>query len=150
MSLLKKIAIYFFAIKVDGSDVSPGIYKKVFIETDSWVDVTSVNINSKKSLWRWKFRPTRLYTIFLRRIQRLRIYKIPPDVICIYYCSSRNVSTLQSNVFIRGDHCEDIIHIYIYPQRTIMTSFFSSFSFFIPLLRFWDISVSFICKLNMT
>ena len=30
----------------------------------------------------WHFRPTRYITIFLRRIQRLQIFKIPIDVIC--------------------------------------------------------------------
>ena len=49
--LLRKIVIYlvdFFAVKVDGSDVYPGIclYENLF--TDSWVDVTSVKFNSKK------------------------------------------------------------------------------------------------------
>ena len=47
----------FFAVKVDGNDVNPGICKEVFIYTDSWVDVTLttslwwrhfVNFNSKK------------------------------------------------------------------------------------------------------
>ena len=45
-----------------------------------WVDVTSVNFNSKKSQWRWNFRSTRYITIFLRRIQRLQICKISTDV----------------------------------------------------------------------
>ena len=31
--------------------------------------------------WRWRFRPTRYITIFLRRIQGLQIFKIPKDVI---------------------------------------------------------------------
>ena len=73
-----------FAVKVDGNDVNPGICKEVFIYTDSWVDVilTSLRqIYQQKSPWRWHFRPTR-YTIFLRRIQRLQIFKIPVDVIC--------------------------------------------------------------------
>ena len=41
------IFINVFAVKVDGSDVNPGIclYKNLF--PDSWVDVTSVNFNSK-------------------------------------------------------------------------------------------------------
>ena len=38
----------FFAVKVHGSDVNPGIclYKSLF--SDSWVDVNSINFNSKK------------------------------------------------------------------------------------------------------
>ena len=46
-------------------------------KTDSWVDVTSVKFNSKKSPRKWKFRPTRYITISLRSIQRFQIYKIP-------------------------------------------------------------------------
>ena len=48
MSAENFIFIDFFAVKVDGSDVYPGIclYENLF--TDSWVDVTSVNFNSKK------------------------------------------------------------------------------------------------------
>ena len=107
------IFIDFFAVKVDGSDVNPGIclllYKRVMYlrisvyfhqivpiwfrlegynfsmsitacfhyNTYSWVDVTSVNFNSKKSPRRWRFRPTSYIIIFPRRIQRLQIYKIP-------------------------------------------------------------------------
>ena len=37
-----------FAVKLDGSDVYPGICKEVFIWTDSWVDFTSVTFNSTK------------------------------------------------------------------------------------------------------
>ena len=33
----------------------------------------------QKSLWRWNFQPTRYITIFLRRIQRVQIFKIPTD-----------------------------------------------------------------------
>ena len=39
--------IAFLAVNVDRSDVNPGICKEVFVWTDSWVDVTSVNFNSK-------------------------------------------------------------------------------------------------------
>ena len=41
------IFIDFFAVKVDRSNVYPGtcLYENLF--TDSWVDVTSVNFNSK-------------------------------------------------------------------------------------------------------
>ena len=43
------IFIDFFAVKVDGSDVNPGIYMKTsFVFTDCWVDVTSGNFNSEK------------------------------------------------------------------------------------------------------
>ena len=49
MSAEKFIFIDFFAVKVNGSDVYPRICKEVFIYTDSWVDVTSVNFNSKKA-----------------------------------------------------------------------------------------------------
>ena len=42
------IFIDFFAVKVDGSDINQGIclYENLF--TDTLVDVTSVNFNSKK------------------------------------------------------------------------------------------------------
>ena len=36
----------FFAVKVDGDDVNPGICKEVFIYTDSWVDVTLTSFPS--------------------------------------------------------------------------------------------------------
>ena len=88
--ILRKIVIYlvgrkfhlhdFFAVKVDGSDVYPGICPYENLLTDSWVDITSVNFNSKKSLWRWNVWPTRYITIFLRIIQRLQICKISTDV----------------------------------------------------------------------
>ena len=42
------IFIDFFAVKVDGSDVNPGICLYENLITDSWVDITSVNFNSKK------------------------------------------------------------------------------------------------------
>ena len=38
----------FFAVKVDGIDVIPGICKKVFIYRNSRYDLTFVNFNSKK------------------------------------------------------------------------------------------------------
>ena len=57
---MRKIAIYlvgrkihlhrFFGVKVDGYYVKPGIYLYENLCTDSWVDVTSVNFNSKKVL----------------------------------------------------------------------------------------------------
>ena len=40
----------FFAVKVDRYDVKPGICLYENLCTDSWVDVTSVNFNSKKVL----------------------------------------------------------------------------------------------------
>ena len=49
MSAENVIFVDFFAVKVDGSDLYPGICKEVFIYTDSWVDVNSDNFNSKKS-----------------------------------------------------------------------------------------------------
>ena len=60
--LIRKIVIYlvksaenfifedFFAVKVNGSDVNPGICAEVFILTYSWFDVIFVNFNSKKSM----------------------------------------------------------------------------------------------------
>ena len=38
----------FLLLKLTEVDVYPGICKEVFIYTDSWIDVTSVNFNSKK------------------------------------------------------------------------------------------------------
>ena len=38
----------FFAVKVDGSDVIPGICKEVFMDRDSRYNITSVNFNSEK------------------------------------------------------------------------------------------------------
>ena len=55
----------FFAVKFDGKDVNPVICKE-----DSWVDVTLISL-----------RPTRYISIFLSRIQRLQIFKIPIKVI---------------------------------------------------------------------
>ena len=48
MSAENFIFVAFFAVKVDGSDVYPGIclYENLF--TDCWLGVTSVNFNSKK------------------------------------------------------------------------------------------------------
>ena len=40
----------FFAVKVDGYDVKPGICLYENLRTYPWVDVTSVNFNSKKVL----------------------------------------------------------------------------------------------------
>ena len=76
MSAEKFIFIYFFAVKVDGYDVKPGICLYENPCTDSWVDVTSVNFNSKKD-WRLNFRLTRYITIFLMNIRRFQICKIP-------------------------------------------------------------------------
>ena len=50
LSAEKFIFIDFFAVKVDGYDVKPGICLYENLCTDSWVDVTSVNFNSKKVL----------------------------------------------------------------------------------------------------
>ena len=65
--LLRKIVIYLVGRKCHLRRLFCWLYENLF--TDSWIDVTSVNFNSKKSLWRWNFRPTRYITIFLRRIQ---------------------------------------------------------------------------------
>ena len=46
-------------------------------ETDSWVDVTSVDFNSKKIHEDENFRLTKYITIFLRSIQTLQMCKIP-------------------------------------------------------------------------
>ena len=40
--------MYFFAVKVDGSDVTSGISLHENLFTDSRFDVTSVNFNSEK------------------------------------------------------------------------------------------------------
>ena len=74
------IFINFFAVKVDESDVNPGIclYKNLF--PDSWVTSLPSTLTAK-GLWGWNFRPTRYITIFFRRIQRFHICKIPTDVI---------------------------------------------------------------------
>ena len=50
LSAEKFIFIDFFAVKVDGYDVKPGICLYENLCTDSWVDVTSVNFNSKNVL----------------------------------------------------------------------------------------------------
>ena len=50
LSAEKFIFIYFFAVRVDGCDVKPGICLYENHCTDSWVDVTSVNFNGKKVL----------------------------------------------------------------------------------------------------
>ena len=42
------IFIDFFAVKIDESDIYPGNCLCENLFTDSWVDVTSVNFNSKK------------------------------------------------------------------------------------------------------
>ena len=55
--------IDFFAVNVDRSDVKPGIFKGVFICTDSWDDVTSINFNSKKSM-KMKFSADKIYYNF--------------------------------------------------------------------------------------
>ena len=54
-----------------------GLYIKWSYETDSWVDVTYVDFNSKKNPRNYNFRTTRYTTIFLRRIQTLQICKTP-------------------------------------------------------------------------
>ena len=38
----------FFAVKVNGTDVNPGICAEVFILIYSWFDVISINFNSKE------------------------------------------------------------------------------------------------------
>ena len=76
------IFVDFFDVKLDGSDVIAGIslYENLF--TDCRYDITSVNFNSEKVHEDDIFvRQDILYTIFLRRIQRLQIFKIPIDVI---------------------------------------------------------------------
>ena len=48
MSAENFIFVAFFAVKVDGSDVYPGICLYENLYTDCWLGVTSVNFNSKK------------------------------------------------------------------------------------------------------
>ena len=52
LSAEKFIFIDYFAVKVDGYDVKPGIclYENICRGIYSWVDVTSVNFNNKKVL----------------------------------------------------------------------------------------------------
>ena len=72
----------FFDVKLDGSDVIAGIslYENLF--TDCRYDIASVNFNSEKVHEDDIFvRQDILYTIFLRRINRLQILKITIDVI---------------------------------------------------------------------
>ena len=47
MYIFLLLDIFAVKVEVEGSDVNPGIWKEIFIETDSWVDVSSVNFNSK-------------------------------------------------------------------------------------------------------
>ena len=75
MSTENFIVIDFLAVKLDGSDVNQGVCKEVFIWTDTLVDVTSVNFNSKNV-----YEDEIFGRIFLRRIQRLQICKISTDV----------------------------------------------------------------------
>ena len=79
MSAENVIFIDFFAVKVDGRDVNQGIclYENLF--TDTLVDVTSVNFNSK-NVYEDEIFGRQDITMFLRRIQWLQICKIPTDV----------------------------------------------------------------------
>ena len=86
LSAEKFIFIYFFAVKVDGYDVKPGICLYENPCTDSWVDVTSVNFNSKKVLEDKIFGLTRYITILLMSIRRFQICKIPKPWIYIFPC----------------------------------------------------------------
>ena len=77
------ITVNFIAVKSDGSYVIAEICLHENLFTDSRYDVTSVNFNSKKV-----YEDERVYnflhiTIFLRRIQRLQVFKIPTDVILL-------------------------------------------------------------------
>ena len=65
-----------FAVKVDGSDVNTGIclYENLF--TDSLVDITSVNFNSKKVYEDELFGRQDILQFFLWRIQRLQFFKV--------------------------------------------------------------------------
>ena len=56
---------------------------------NSWVDVTSVNFNSKKVYEDEIFGPARYITIFLMRIQRLQLCKTSTDVRGHFKCNFR-------------------------------------------------------------
>ena len=77
----------FFSVKFDGTGVIGGICPYESLFTDSHYDITSVNLTAETSM-KMTFCPTRYITIFLRRIQRLQMYKIPIDVIRInFWCN---------------------------------------------------------------
>ena len=80
MSAENFIFIDVFAVKVDGNDVNQGIclYENLF--TDTLVDVTSVDFNSKKVHELEIFGRQDILQFSLRRIQRLQICKISTDV----------------------------------------------------------------------
>ena len=71
-----------FTVNVNGSDVQVGIclYENIF--TDSRYDVPHSTLTAKKAA-KMKFSVDKILyiRIFLRRIQRLQIFKIPTDVI---------------------------------------------------------------------
>ena len=73
----------FFAVKVDGIDVIQGICKKFsYIEIPAMTSLSST-LTAKKSMKMTflSYNSRYMYiTIFLRRIQRLQIFKIPIDV----------------------------------------------------------------------
>ena len=50
----------------------PSLFRNYYLTNrlHFWLDCSS---------WRWNFQPTRYITIFLRRIQRVQIFKIPTD-----------------------------------------------------------------------
>ena len=87
------ITVNFIAVKSDGSYVIAEICLHENLFTDSRYDVTSVNFNSKnvyedEIFCRKMTKNKRVYnflhiTIFLRRIQRLQVFKIPTDVILL-------------------------------------------------------------------
>ena len=67
-------------------------------ETDSWVDVTSVNFNSKKIHEDENFRLTKYITIFLRSIQTLQMCKIPKHEIGTLMVHPRKYSVIFSRM----------------------------------------------------
>ena len=75
----------FFAVKVHGSDVNPGIclYKSLF--SDSWVDVNSINFNSKKVYEDEIFSQQDIYIYIYYNFPQenpksiIQIFKIPID-----------------------------------------------------------------------
>ena len=57
----------FFAVKVDGNDVNPGICKEVFIYTESRVDVIlTSNLTAKKSM-KMTFSSDKIYYNFSQK-----------------------------------------------------------------------------------
>ena len=70
----------FFAVKVDKvTSTQESVYMKTSLQIPGLTSFPST-LTAKRP-WRWHFRPTRYITIFLNRIQRLQIFKIPIEVI---------------------------------------------------------------------